>query len=310
MPLRVTCQCGVALNVPDSAAGKGVKCPKCQSVIAVGSSAKPGSANPAPASSASASSARAKTGAGSAAPAKVSPAAGSSGPAKPATGKPSAAKPAAAGQDAMSKLLDSAGLKKREGTFCPSCDRSLAPGTAICVGCGYSLEAGSKIEGFELEVKEFGNKRLVEAAEMMVREAETENRLLKAGMPWWMMLAIILGVLFMMTAILLKMDVSTSGKVSSVRLIAKLQSAAYGPVIAFSAGGAACLVAIFSLLAIQGTAYKESIKQGLLCSLTVVYAFYYMFSRMKERKLGSTVLIFWIAAIVAGVCLGYSLPKI
>ncbi|MFM7516360.1 MAG: hypothetical protein ACKO3V_05420 [Pirellula sp.] len=283
MPLRVTCQCGVALNVPETMAGKGVKCPKCQSVIAVGTQAKP-AATP-----------------------------------KPAAAKPAAAKPAAAAnpassnkapQDAMSKLLDSAGLKKREGIFCPSCDRSLPPGTAICVGCGYSLEAGSKIEGFEVETKEFGNKRLVEAAEMMAREAETESRLLKAGMPWWMMTAIILAVVFMMTAILLKMDVKTSGNVSSVPLIAKLQSANYGPVIAFSAGGGACLVALFALLAIQGTAYKESIKEGLLCSLTIVYSFYYMFSRLKTRRLGNTVLIFWISAIVAGICLGYSLPKI
>ncbi|MEI6525580.1 MAG: hypothetical protein WCP62_06085 [Planctomycetota bacterium] len=274
MPLRVNCQCGVALNVPDTMAGKGVKCPKCQSVIAV-----------APSSNA---------------------AAAATAPAKPAAAKPTAT----ASQDAMSKLLDSAGLKKREGVFCPSCDRSIPPGAAICVGCGYNLEAGSKIEGFEVEVKEFGNKQLVEAAQSMAREAETEKRLLKVGMPWWMMLAIILGVLFMMTAILLKMDVKTSGNVSSVPLIAKLQSADYLPVVAFSVGGAACLVALFSLIAIQGTAYKESLKQGLLCTLTVFYIFYYMFSRMKERKLGNTVLIFWISAIVAGVCFGYSLPKI
>jgi len=275
MPLRVTCQCGVALNVPETMAGKGVKCPKCQSVIAVGT------------------------------PAKTAPAT------KPATSKPAAKASASnASQDAMAKLLDSAGLKKREGIFCPSCDRSLPPGTAICVGCGYNLEAGSKIEGFEVEVKEFGNKRLVEAAEMMAREVETENRLLKAGMPWWTMAAIILAVMFMMTAILLKMDVKTSGNVSSVPIIAKLQSANYGPVIAFSAGGGACLIALFALFAIQATAYKESIKEGLLCSLTILYSFYYMFSRLKSRRLGNTVMIFWISAIVAGICLGYSLPKI
>lgn len=275
MPLRVTCQCGVALNVPETMAGKGVKCPKCQSVIAVGT------------------------------PAKTAPAT------KPATSKPAAKASASnASQDAMAKLLDSAGLKKREGIFCPSCDRSLPPGTAICVGCGYNLEAGSKIEGFEVEVKEFGNKRLVEAAEMMAREVETENRLLKAGMPWWTMAAIILAVMFMMTAILLKMDVKTSGNVSSVPMIAKLQSANYGPVIAFSAGGGACLIALFALFAIQATAYKESIKEGLLCSLTILYSFYYMFSRLKSRRLGNTVMIFWISAIVAGICLGYSLPKI
>ena len=276
MPLRVNCQCGVALNVPDAMAGKQVKCPKCQKVIPVAAPKAPA--------------------------------------AKPPAAKPAAAKPAApnppGGQDAMAILLDSAGLKKREGIFCPGCDRPLPTGSAICVGCGYNLEAGSKIEGFEVEVKEFGNKRLVEAAEMMAREVETEKRLLKAGMPWWMMLAIILGVLFMMSAILLKMDVNTSGKVSSVPILAKFQSASFGPVIAFSIGGAACLVGLFALFAIQATAFKESIQQGLLCTLTVVYVFYYMFSRMKSRKLGSTVAIFWISAILAGICLGYSLPKI
>lgn len=210
----------------------------------------------------------------------------------------------------MSILLDSAGLKKREGIFCPGCDRPLPTGSAICVGCGYNLQAGSKIEGFEVETKEFGNKRLAEAADMMAREVETEKRLLKAGMPWWMMLAIILGVLFMMSSILLKMDANTSGKVSSVPILAKFQSASIGPVLAFSVGGAACLVGLFSLFAIQATAFKESIQQGLLCTLTVVYVFYYMFSRMKSRKLGSTVAIFWISAILAGICLGYSLPKI
>jgi len=276
MPLRVNCQCGVALNVPDAMAGKQVKCPKCQKVIPVAAPKAPA--------------------------------------AKPPAAKPVAAKPAPpnppGGQDAMAILLDSAGLKKREGIFCPGCDRPLPTGSAICVGCGYNLQAGSKIEGFEVETKEFGNKRLAEAADMMAREVETEKRLLKAGMPWWMMLAIILGVLFMMSAILLKMDVNTSGKVSSVPILAKFQSASFGPVIAFSIGGAACLVGLFALFAIQATAFKESIQQGLLCTLTVVYVFYYMFSRMKSRKLGSTVAIFWISAILAGICLGYSLPKI
>lgn len=280
MPLRVNCQCGVALNVPDAMAGKQVKCPKCQKVIPVAAPNNP---------------------------------AAKSAVAKPAAPKATSSPKAPispGGQDAMSVLLDSAGLKKREGIFCPACDRPLPNGSAICVGCGFNLQAGSKIEGFEVEAKEFGNKRLAEAADMMAREVETEKRLLKAGMPWWMMLAIILGVLFMMSSILLKMDANTSGKVSSVPILAKFQSASIGPVLAFSVGGAACLVGLFSLFAIQATAFKESIQQGLLCTLTVVYVFYYMFSRMKSRKLGSTVAIFWISAILAGVCLGYSLPKI
>jgi hypothetical protein len=279
MPIKVSCQCGTNLNVPDAAAGKNVKCPKCQKVIAV-----PG--------------------------AQPKPAAGgkTAQPAKSAVG----AKPAAAAKapDALANLFESAGLKKREGTFCPACDRALPPGTAICVGCGFNLETGAKIEGFEVETKEFGDKRLVEAAEMMRREADTEKRLLSAGMPWWMMFAVILGVLFMMTAILLKMDVKTSGQTSSIAAIARLQRANYLPVIAFSVGGGAALVALFSLLAISLGAFKESVKQGLLCLLIPPYALYYMFSRMRERKLGNVVMIFCLAAVLAAACLGYSLPKI
>lgn len=284
MPLKVTCQCGATLSVPDAAAGKKVKCTKCQQVIAV-----PAAGTTPPASKPAATTASATK--------------------KPTQATKPSQSPAAKAPDALSSLFESAGLKKREGNFCPSCDRSLPPGTAICVGCGFNLESGSKIEGFQVEIKEFGDKRLVEAAESMKRESETEKRLLSAGMPWWMMLAIILGVLFMMTAILLKMDVNTSGQTSSIAPIAKLQRAAYGPVIAFSVGGGAALVAIFSWLAVAFGAVKESWKQLVLCLLPP-YAIYYMFSRMKERRLTNTVIIFWASAILAGACLGYSLPKI
>ncbi len=34
MPIAVRCKCGHAMNVPDSAAGKVGKCPKCQQQIA------------------------------------------------------------------------------------------------------------------------------------------------------------------------------------------------------------------------------------------------------------------------------------
>ena len=291
MPIKVSCQCGSNLNVPDAAAGKNVKCPKCQKVLAV------------PAG-------QPKSDAGSKTAQNAKSAAGTKPPTSP--GGVGNAKPAAAAKapDALANLFESAGLTKREGTFCPSCDRSLPPGTAICVGCGFNLETGAKLDGFALESKEFGDKRLVEAAEMMKREAETEKRLLSSGMPWWMMFAMILGVLFMMTAILLKMDAKTSGQSSSIAPIAKLQRASYLAVISFSVGGGAALVALFSFLAIGLGAFKESVKQGLLCLLVPPYALYYMFSRMRERKLSYVVMIFCIAAVLAGACLGYSLPKI
>lgn len=42
MPIGVTCSCGVKLQAPDTAAGKGVKCPKCASVVKVPAGVKVG----------------------------------------------------------------------------------------------------------------------------------------------------------------------------------------------------------------------------------------------------------------------------
>ena len=298
MPVRVTCECGQILNAPDHLAGKGVKCPKCQKAIRI----------PAAGGAAAAPAAATASGTGSATSAKKPGAA-------PAATKPAAAKPAASAKtapasDALSNLFDQAGLKKREGTFCPSCDKALPPGTTICVACGFHLEQGAKLEGFQVEVKEFGDKRLVEAAEMMKREAETDKRLIGAGMPWWMMLAIVLGMLFMITAVLLKMDVKASGSTSTVPMIAKIQRANLLPVLAFSVGGAAALIGIFAYMAIALGSFKESAKQGLLNLFAPFYIVYYMFSRMEARRLLGTIVIFWVSAVIAGICLGYSLPKI
>ena len=51
MPIRVTCQCGKALNVQDAMAGKAVKCPGCGNVVRVpgGGAAQPAPAPAAPA---------------------------------------------------------------------------------------------------------------------------------------------------------------------------------------------------------------------------------------------------------------------
>jgi hypothetical protein len=282
MPVRVACSCGQALNVPDHLAGKVVKCPKCQKGIRV-----PGEAKPAPAKAAG--------------PAAKTPAA-----------KTPAAKPAASpgGNDALAGLFDAAGLTQRQGTFCPACDKPLTPGTAICVNCGFHLEQGTKIEGFQVESKEFGNRRLVEAAEMMKREVETEKRMLSAGMPWWMMLGILSGIVVMIAAVVIRMDATTSGSESSIPLFRRIQVAGLLPVLVAALGFGAMLIANFAQLAVLVTAFKESVKQGLLCMFVPFYIVYYMFSRIQTKKLVNTVVILWVTAILAGIAFAYALPKI
>lgn len=280
MPIRVTCQCGQSLNVPETMAGKSGKCPKCQQLVKI--------------------------------PAAASANAGA--PAKPAA-TPKQAKPQAAGPqqtaNTMAGLLDAAGLVQKTGTFCPHCDQPSKPGAVICTHCGFNFAEGTKVEGHKSgEKRQFGNKNLNEAAEMMVREESVQKRLLATGAPWWTVFALFLGLVFFVAVILIKMDAAQTGKVSDIEWMARIQKAFWGPVIAAASGTGMLIGAIFAYLALIFTAFFESKKQGFLSLFIPLYIVYYMFSRIKSQRLFGTVIIIWVTSILAGVLLAYALPKI
>ena len=211
----------------------------------------------------------------------------------------------------MAGLLDTAGLVQKAGMFCPHCDQPSKPGAVICTHCGFNFAEGTKVEGHKSrEKRQFGNKNLNEAAEMMVREESVQKRLLATGSPWWSMFGFFLALVIFLVAVLIKMDAKQTGKVSTIDWMAKIQNANWGPVIFGSFGTGMLLVAIFAYLALIFTAFFESKKQGFLCLFAPLYIVYYMFSRIKSQKLFGTVVIIWFTSILAGVLLGYALPKI
>ena len=276
MPIRVACQCGQSLNVPDSMAGKSGKCPKCQQLVRI----------PAAASSTDKS-------------------VNSASPQKQAKNAP------AATSNNMAGLLDAAGLVQKSGMFCPNCDQPSRLGAVLCTNCGFSFSEGTKVEGHKsLEKKQFGNKNLNQAAEMMKREESTQKRMMTTGSPWWMMFAILAGLVTFVGGALIKMDASQTGEVSKIAFMAKIQRANWLPVIAGSSGLGFLLIAVFAYIALIFIAFFESRKQGLLCLFVPLYLVYYMFSRFWSQKLFSTVAIMWVTSILAGLLLGYALPKI
>ena len=278
MPIQVTCQCGQSLKVPDSMSGKSGKCPKCQQVIRIPTE---------PASSASA-------------PTKQT--------AKAKSGAPPNPSPMG---NVMAGLLDEAGLIQKTGMFCPNCDQPSRPGTVLCTYCGFNFTEGTKVEGHKnQEKKQFGNKNLNAAAEMMVREASTQNRMLSAGTPWWMMFAMLTGLIMFVAGAIVKMDAVQTGEKSTIEWMSRIQRADWLPVMAGSSGTGMLLIAVFAYLALVFTGFFESRKQGLLCLFIPLYLFYYMFSRLKSQKLFATVAIFIVTSILAGVLLVYALPKI
>ncbi|XZE43161.1 zinc ribbon domain-containing protein [Pirellulaceae bacterium SH467] len=291
MPIRVTCQCGQSLSVPDEMAGKSGRCPKCKGVLKVPAS----QGNPVAASTTGAAAPKATSEATPKTSAKTS-AAGSASPAPNSN---------------LAGLFDDVGLVTKTGKMCPSCDSPLDPRAVLCIHCGLNLAEGKKLDGFQAKAqKKFGNKHLNEAAEMMEREQATEKRLLGAGAPWWMMFSILAGIVIFIAGLAIKMDAATSGKTSSIELLRRIQSATYLTVMSGSFGAAMVAISIFASLAILITAFKESAKQGLLSMFVPFYILYYMFSRLFTKNLVTTVIIYWVSSLLGGILLGYAMPRI
>lgn len=150
MPIRVKCSCGKALNIPDAAAGKTVKCPGC------------GKALKAP-------------GGGPAAAATPTPAAAPAPAASPALSQ-------------MDELLAEEGLDQIVEAVCPVCRSEMKAGAVLCVKCGYHKEEGTQFEGHLTAGVDIGHGTLAlqRAADDMARANQLQQKMLRgAGMPWW-----------------------------------------------------------------------------------------------------------------------------
>lgn len=289
MPIRATCQCGHSVSVPDEMAGKRGKCPKCKEILQIPSA----TAKTAPASGGSAKAATNK--AGTSAPKAV----------------PKAVPKPAAAPNAMSSLFDEVGLVQKKGQICPVCDTPIPPNSVLCVNCGFNFAEGRKLDGFEAAKNNvFGNKQLNEAAAMMERERKTEAVLLGAGAPWWMIFSILLGIAVFIGGMSIKMNAATTGELSKIEFMRRIQEADYLTVLAATFGLAMILTAMCGQFAILVTAFKESIKQGLLCFFVPFYIIYYMFSRMFQKNLTTTVIILWATTILGSAALAYAVPRI
>jgi hypothetical protein len=292
MPIRVSCQCGQSLSVPDEMAGKAGKCPKCKQILKVpanGVATAPKQAKP---------------------QAAKAPATAAAAPQAPAVPAPSNALPAFPG-GSLAGLFEEAGITKKEGIFCPSCEAPVANGSVICVKCGFHMTEGRNLEAHQSTTKKkFGIKALNEAAEMMEREKDTESRLLGAGAPWWIMLSALVGLVVFISGLAIKMDASTSGEKSGNAILRRIQDAGYDAVLAASFGAAMILVANFAQLVVLITAFKESLKQGFLCLFAPFYITYYMFSRIKSKRLMKPVIILFVTAILGSIALFYGLRRI
>ncbi len=281
MPIKLKCNCGQVLNVPDAMAGKSGKCPKCQATLRIPAAAgAPAASSPA---AATAKPASAKTAA------------------KPATKPAAKPAPAAAPAAAMDDLFDEIGLTKKTGPVCPKCGGSVQRNAALCTHCGFNLQTGEQAVGFEarIEREEFKNPFLQEAANNMQAEVVSEERHAKAGTPWWMLVSFLLGALCIGAAGIIIVDATMNEPAEEGTFLGKLQRERFGVVAGVTFATVGCMISFFAHLSIVIFAFARKVGLGFATLLVPFYNMYFGIKTWADNKSGIYGLI--IGAVLAGL---------
>ena len=257
MPIQIRCQCGKALKIPDTAAGKAVKCPGCGKTLKV-PAAGGGGRSPATGPVAS--------------PLATSPqsAAGSS-PARPGR---------------MDDLFEEEGFSSTIEALCPVCRAEMKASAVLCTKCGYHKETGAQFQAHKTVGVDIshGSIALQKAARDMLQDKEMQDKLISGGgMPWWALAL----VLFMLTSALTiaVLVVNSSRRVDA--------AAPANPVALFLvlAGFAFYAIAQGAFIMIVVHAFKQSVGKGLMTMLIPFYAIYHCAKNWKEtwKLLAATI---------------------
>ncbi|MEM8735140.1 MAG: hypothetical protein AAGG44_13000 [Planctomycetota bacterium] len=275
MPIKFKCNCGQTLTVPSKLAGKTGKCPKCGQTLKI----------PSPKSKA-ATAASSKP--------KSKPTASAKAPASAAVG------------GALDSLLDDAGLVQKSGPTCPECMVDIKPGTVICTSCGYNLESGEKMTGYDAkdERPEFDNLYLQEASENMVRDKLMDSRRDKASMPWWVIMSFLIGTMTLIAAGIVIVDGQFGTPSAPDTLIGKVQRWPVFITLGLTSLITGTAISVFAHLSITVFGFGRSIQQGLLCFfLPVLYSVIYGIMNWVDNKAPVKAIMMAIVFIGLGIFL-------
>ncbi len=283
MPIRVSCQCGQVLNVPEAMAGKAGKCPKCSAVVRI-PAAQAG--NP-----------------------SVSPSQTAKKPPRKPSGTPSTAKSGSAAVPRvrpLDDLFEEAGIVPKTGNFCPKCEAPVPAGAALCIKCGLNLSTGEVLTEHQLAKPEesYGNVHLDEAVVMMRRDVDIEKRTLNAGTPWWVLLCFLLAVCILCGAGIIIVDGNTNAKQPAGTFIGNIQRESPAVVVMGVAFAISCLVFVFAWLNFVVLGFKETLKWGFINLLIPPAVLVYGAMRFKKFK-GTVKAMF--ASVAMGAASGIGL---
>ena len=266
MPIKLKCECGQVLNIPDTMAGKTGKCPKCQKALKIPSASEPQTA-----------------------PAQIARTTKAAPANSQATNSSPVAKSVGASTgpiSGMDELLEEAGLTKKTGPVCPKCANPIVRNAAICTKCGLNFESGEQLQGAELASQriEFKNEYLQEAADNMRREDIMGERHSKVGMPWWMVVAFLMGALCIAAAGVLIVDARSNTKQPINSFIGKVQRQSMSVVIGTTFMMMSGFIGSLANLSILVFAFQRSIGKGFACMLIPFYIIYYGFKTWADNN--------------------------
>ncbi len=265
MPIKIRCQCGKALNAPDSAAGKAVKCPGCGK------------------------------------PLRVPAAAGASGSAvgrKPSATKPQA-KPVAAANNDIGSLFDEEGFSSQVEAICPSCRVEMPANAVLCTKCGFHKETGIRLESHKTPGVDIDKSTLAleKAASDLVKDREMQQELLKGGgMPWWMLaMVLVIGGGGLGIAV---MGVNAANRETAVEGPGLFASLLMLTGATFQFANLACV------LIVVVHAFKQTLVKGLLTVFTFpLYYFYHVVTNFRE--VGKVFVLGLLLGVLGGVSYYY-----
>ncbi len=272
MAIKFKCSCGHVLSVPDNLAGKSGKCPKSQKSLKV----------PQPRSPA--------TAAAGGAPAKAAKAASAG---------------AGGGGAKLDSLFDDAGLVHKTGPVCPTCAADIKPGAKICTQCGFNLETGERLAGFNAQVTgpEFDNLYLQEAADNMRRDTMMESRRDKAALPWWVLMSFLIGAITLCAAGVIIIDGRFGEPAPKTTFIGRLQALPVFIVLGVTAGITGMAITLFAHLSICVFAFGKNVWHGVACFfLPLVFSVVYGIMNWTDNKAPVKAII--TALIFIGIAVG------
>lgn len=94
-------------------------------------------------------------------------------------------------------MFEEEGLHQRQGATCPTCHAEMKPEAILCIECGFNTQTGENVMGHvtESERTVLGHTLLDKAQSDMDHDAELQKKLQGAGLPWWVLLLILLAII-------------------------------------------------------------------------------------------------------------------